>query len=398
MRLADFIRGHHEAILVAWEAFARTLKPAAEGMSKAGLRDHAGEILTAIVADMGSLESAAEKSAKSKGHKSKGAGRGGKKHPGALGQLHAILRIESGFTLSQMVAEYRALRASVFRLWGKAHSDAAGVSRFNEAIDEALAEAVDRYTEKTNQYRDQVIGIVSHDLRNPLGSILMGSSVLGRDEALDDKSSRIASSIQNSARRMDRIVGDLLDLTRTRLGSEISLVRGPSDVGSICQMVISELEGSHPNAVIRYTSQGDLRGEWDGGRLAQVLSNLVGNALQHGDADKPIRVDAKGDVEDVVVAVHNAGPRIPVSLLSDIFEPGVSSGGGSGKGAASGLGLGLYIAKEVVTAHGGTIDVTSTDADSTTFTVRLPRHPPQEAPRAHVPRARVTKRPVPSAL
>jgi hypothetical protein len=390
MRLANFIRGHHEAILVAWEAFARTLKPAAEGMSKAGLRDHAGEILTAIVADMDSLQSAAEKGAKSKGHRSKGAGPGGKKDPGALGQLHAILRIESGFTLSQVVAEYRALRASVFRLWGKAHADAAGVSRFNEAIDEALTEAVDRYTEKTNRYRDQVIGIVSHDLRNPLSSILMGSSALGRAEGLDDKSSRIASAIQNSAKRMVRIVGDLLDLTRTRLGSGISLVRGPSDVGPICQMVISELEGSHPNAVIRYTSQGDLRGEWDSGRLAQVLSNLVGNALQHGDADKPIRVDAKGDVEAVVVAVHNAGPPIPMGLLSDIFEPMVRHVEDPAK-ASSGLGLGLYIAKEVVAAHGGTIDVTSTDADSTTFTVRLPRHPPQEAPRAHAPRARVTK-------
>ena len=386
MRLADFIRGHHEAILVAWEAFARTLKPAAEGMSKAGLRDHAGEILTGIVADMDSLESAAEKSAKSKGHKSKGVARGGENSPGSLGQLHAILRIESGFTLSQVVAEYRALRASVLQLWGKAHSDAAGVSRFNEAIDEALTEAGDRYTEKTNQYRRQVIGIVSHDLRNPLGSILMGASVLGRDEALDDKSSRIALGIQNSARRMDRIVGDLLDLTRTRLGSKISLVRGPSDVGPICQMVISEIEGGHPNAVIRYTSQGDLRGEWDSGRLAQVLSNLVGNALQHGDADKPIRVDAKGDVEDVVVAVHNAGPPIPVRLLSDIFEPGFRHVEDPGK-ASTGLGLGLYIAKELVTTHGGTIDVTSTDADGTTFTVRLPRHPPQEAPRAAKPSA-----------
>jgi signal transduction histidine kinase len=99
----------------------------------------------------------------------------------------------------------------------------------------------------------------------------------------------------------------------------------------------------------------------------------------------------------VVVAVHNAGPPIPVSLLSDIFEPMVRHVEDPGK-ASSGLGLGLYIAKEVVTAHGGTIDVTSTDADSTTFTVRLPRHPPQEAPRAHVPRARVTKSSVPSAL
>ncbi len=377
MRLADFIRDHHEAILVEWETFARTLKPAAEGMSKAGLRDHADEILTAIVADMESLQSVAEKSTKSKGHKAnrhdvRGGGGGGAQ-PGALGQLHALLRIENGFTLSQVVAEYRALRASVFRLWGHTHPDAAGVSRFNEAIDEALAEAVDRYTEKTTQYRDQLIGIVSHDLRNPLGGILMGAAVLSGAEGLEDKHARIAGRIQNSARRMVRIVEDLLDLTRTRLGSAIPIVRAPTDVGPICQQVISELEGSHPHAVIRYTSKGNLRGEWDNDRLAQVLSNLVGNAIQHGDTDKPIHVDAKGEAKGIVVAVHNAGPPLPVSVLSDMFEPMVRHVEDPTK-ASTGLGLGLYIAKEIVTAHGGTIDVSSTDAGGTTFTVHLPRH------------------------
>jgi signal transduction histidine kinase len=175
-RLADFIRHNHEPILKQWEAFARTLKPAADGMSKAGLLDHADQILTAIVSDMDSLESAAEKSAKSKGHGHKAT----EEHRGAVGELHATLRIEAGFSLTQVVAEYRALRASVLRLWAKPHPDTDGALRFNEAIDAALAEAVDGFTEKTNQYRDQLIGIVSHDLRNPLGAILMGSEILSR--------------------------------------------------------------------------------------------------------------------------------------------------------------------------------------------------------------------------
>jgi signal transduction histidine kinase len=378
VHLAEFIHDNHEAILREWETFARTLKPAAQGMSKAGLRDHADELLTAIVRDMKSLQSAEEKLAKSKGHKSKEhkggvTGDGGKKHLGAIGKLHAVLRIENGFTLSQVVAEYRALRASIFRLWEQACPDPKGVLRFNEAIDEALADAVNRYTEKTDEYRDQLIGIVSHDLRNPLGGILMGSQVLSRAEALDDKSSRIASAIENSAKRMVRIVGDLLDLTRTRLGSELPIVRKPTDVGPICQMVISELEGSHPNAVIRYTSKGDLRGEWDSDRLAQVLSNLVGNALQHGDADKPLSVVANGDGDEVELAVHNAGPPIPERALSEIFEPMVHHEKDPAT-TSPGLGLGLFIAKELVTAHGGKIDVTSTGASGTTFTVHLPRH------------------------
>ena len=288
---------------------------------------------------------------------------------------HAVLRIESGFTLTQVVAEYRALRASVFRLWAKTHPDPEGVLRFNEAIDQALAEAVDRYTEKTDQYRDLLIGIVSHDLRNPLSGILLGSAVLSRSEELDDRSARIASRIQSSAKRMVRIVGDLLDLTRTRLGSQIPIVRGPTDAGPICELVIAELEGSHPHAVIRYTSKGDLRGEWDHDRIAQVLSNLVGNALQHGAADKPISVSAKGEDAQVALTINNAGPPIPESVQSDIFEPMVRHLKDPSN-ASSGLGLGLYIAKELVTAHGGTIDLASTDDGGTTFTVRLPRHEP----------------------
>jgi signal transduction histidine kinase len=370
-RLADFIRDNHEPILKAWEAFARTLLPAAEGMSKALLRDHAEEILQAIVLDMRSLQTAAQKQAKSRGREAKVGP--ASKRLAALGQLHAVLRIESGFTLAQVVAEYRALRASVFRLWAKEGPDPDGELRFNEAIDEALAEAVDRYSKKTSEYRDQLLGIVSHDLRNPLASILMGATVLGRNDALDDKSARIASGIQSSARRMFRIVGDLLDLTRTRLGSEISIVRAPVDVGPICELVIAELEGSHPKATIRYKAVGDLRGSWDADRLAQVLSNLVGNALQHGDAGRPIDVVARGEERHVVLSVNNAGPPIPKAVIGDIFEPMVRHVRDELR-SPSGLGLGLYIARELVRAHGGTLGVTSTAASGTSFSVRLPRN------------------------
>ena len=371
MQLSQFIRDNHESILAEWEAFARTLLPASGGMSKAGLRDHAKEILDAVVRDMESLQSVSETSVKAQGHKAAG-------RLGALGELHALLRIDSGFTLSQVVAEYRALRASVFRLCAKSRLDPVGVLRFNESIDEALAEAVDRYAEKTSRYRDQLIGIVSHDLRNPLGGILLGATALSRAEVLDDKSARIASRIQNSARRMVRIVGDLLDLTRGRLGGEIPIVRAPADVGAICENVISELEGGHPNAVIRYEAEGDLRGEWDGDRLAQVFSNLVGNALQHGDTTRPISVQARADGEHVIVVVHNEGPAIAAGARASVFEP-MARGQEAGR-TSTGLGLGLYIAKELVTAHGGQIDVASAEPHGTTFTVRLPRRAGAKAP------------------
>jgi signal transduction histidine kinase len=215
--------------------------------------------------------------------------------------------------------------------------------------------------------------MVSHDLRNPLGSIIMGATLLSHNDGLDDRSMRVISRIQNSARRMERLVGDLLDLTRTRLGSEIPLVRGAADIGEICKTVIAELEGSHPTAVLRFASTGDLRGRWDIGRLTQVMSNLVGNALQHGDAGKPIRVVAKGESEHVVVEVHNEGPAIPERALRDIFEPAVRNVQDDPGKASSGLGMGLFIAKEVAAAHQGQIAVSSSKEGGTTFTLRLPR-------------------------
>ena len=365
MRLANFIHSHHELILTEWESFARTLLPGAKGMSSTALRDHADEILTALVQDMESSQSGLEEVAKSKGGKASG-------RLGALGQLHAAIRMESGFTLPQMLSEYRALRASVLRLWGRTHADPEGVLRFNEAIDEAISEAVTSFTNTTNQYRDEVIAIVSHDLRNPLGAVLAGSSLLLSAGRVDDKSARIAARIHESAKRMTRMVDDLLNLTRARLGCEMPIVRSPTDVGLTCQTVIAELQGSHPSAVIRYGAKGDLRGEWDADRLAQVVSNLVANALQHGDPDQPISVDARDDGEEVVLTVHNEGPPIPASALTHIFEPFTRYRNHSER-AAGGLGLGLYITKQLVMAHGGEIQASSTRADGTTFTVRLPR-------------------------
>jgi signal transduction histidine kinase len=367
MRLVEFIRSHHEAILQDWETFARTLQPASEGMSVKELRDHADQILTAIEHDMESSQNVSEAVTKSRGGKEEGP-------LGALGQVHAGLRIESGFTLNQVVAEFRALRASVLRRWNATSYDPAGVLRFNETIDEALAQSVQQFTKKTDQYRDQIIGIVSHDLRNPLGAIVIGAAVLKKLEGLDAKSLKTLSRIESSAKRMDRIVGDLLDLTRTRFGTKIPIVRSPEDMDPICQMVIAELQGKYPEAIIEYTSSGDLRGEWDKDRVAQVLSNILGNALQHGESDKPIGVTAKNDGDDTVLIVHNEGSYIPTNAIEAIFEP-MFRHQKDPKKLSTGLGLGLYIARELVTSHGGKIDGVSDDS-GTTFTVRLPRKAP----------------------
>lgn len=365
--LAEFIDKHRVKIVAEWETFARSLLPAATGMSPTALRDHADQILTAIVDDMKSQQSAAEQAEKSKG-------RGEAQRLGYIGELHAALRIEFGFKLGQMVAEYRALRASILRLWEREGTDPAGVTRFNESIDEALTEAVESFTETTEHFRDQSLGILGHDLRTPLAAMITGSTLIMSSENLDDGTVRIATRMLSSAHRMSRMIEDLLDLTRTRFGDRIPIVAVHLDLEPLCRQVVAELEGHRPSGELRFSATGDLRGEWDGDRIAQVLSNLVWNAIQHGDKRDPITVAARDDGDTVVVEVHNGGAAIPANVLATMFEPMVRHT--TDVQTSRGLGLGLYIASQVVLAHGGKLEVASTDAGGTTFTVRLPRVPP----------------------
>jgi signal transduction histidine kinase len=366
--LADFIDEDRLPIVAEWEAFALSLTPAATGMTPSALRDHADEILTAIIDDMRSQQTDAEQAEKSKG-------RGTAQRLGPISKIHAALRIEDGFKLGQVLAEYRALRASVLRLWEAAGADGPGVTRFNESVDEALTEAVSSFTKTTEQFRDQSLGILGHDLRNPLSAIIMGSTLLVGTDGLDDKSVRVAARMLNSANRMNRMIGDLLDLTRTRSGDRIPVVRVPMNLEPLCRQVVAELEGVARVGKLRFTAQGDLHGEWDHDRLAQVFSNLVRNAIQHGAPNDPILLVARDDGDTVCVTVHNAGPPIAERALTTIFEPMVRHVADEKTNA--GLGLGLYIASQIVLAHGGTLEATSTEERGTTFSARLPRHVPR---------------------
>src|SRR5688572_29094153 len=174
MRLSEFIEQHREKIIEEWVAFARTLLPWSKGMSDKGLRDHAEELLTAVITDMESPQSSHEQAEKSKGRAAEGA-------LGTVGHKHATERLKTGFKLDQLVAEYRALRASVTRLWEQSHGEEDGeLTRFNEAIDETLAEAAVWYADEMGRTREQFLAILGHDLRNPLGAIIMGASSLTR--------------------------------------------------------------------------------------------------------------------------------------------------------------------------------------------------------------------------
>jgi signal transduction histidine kinase len=360
--LSAFIQGNHREIIGEFSAFARTLMPPDSLMTDQELRDHSEELLLAIAEDLDTEQSSKEQSQKSRGH-------GSAKIMGVSGRLHADGRLHHGFTLVQVLAEFRALRASVLRLYQlSGEADLAGVRRFNEAIDEALTESMTRYSAQTNLYRDQFVGILSHDLRSPLGAITAGAALLAHAAADDQRQARVAARILNSAQRMERMIADLLDLTRTRLGGVIPLKAVRTDLQSVCEEVVLEVRASYPDAVVHFESRGNVTGNWDADRLAQVVSNLVVNAIEHG-GKTPVTLVVSENRERVRLTVHNEGDPILPHAQGKIFEPltrGTSDG-------AHNLGLGLFIARVIVVAHGGELRLSSSEESGTTFELTLPR-------------------------
>lgn len=370
-RLSTYIRENTEEILSEWERFARGL-PGGETMDIVALRDHAKEMLRVIA---GGLE--APQIPDALVDRAMGDRGTGERRTSTAAQAHGADRAESGFTVGEMVSEFRALRASVTRLWirdrpRQAETDFADLMRFNEAIDQAIAESIIRFTQEVDKTRDRFLAILGHDLRTPLGVITMSSQSLLDFCELAEPAHTMVTIMSRSARRMNQMVQDLLEFTRTRLGDRIPLERAEMDMRGLLDDVVAEVAASYPRCDVRIDASGDLHGTWDRARLAQALTNLVGNAVQHGTTTSPILVSARGSAGDVAIAVHNEGPAIPRDELASIFEA-MTHGGGDQKRDRRHMGLGLFIVDQIVTAHGGTVGVESSDSEGTTFTVRLPR-------------------------
>lgn len=373
MRLADFILANREPILVEWEAFARTCTPASDGMNIAELRDHANDMLTVIAADLATPQGGRAQSEKAKGRAPVAAGR-------SAATRHGADRAESGFTTGQMVSEYRALRASVIRLWAKAKGkagpdDLEDLTRFNEAIDQALAESIVRYTKDLDNSKEMFLAMLGHDLRTPIGAVLTSAQFVLETEPLQEQGRSLLSRIAGSSKRMNHMVSTLLDFTRSRLGGGIPIDPAPMNMGKAVRDVVNEVLAAHPDRSVEVDARGDLDGEWDCERVTQVLTNLIANALEHGSSDTPVIVTVTGSGPEVTVAVHNRGPAIPQEQLAGLFDPMKKARerpAGSDRSSGS-LGLGLYIAERIVTAHKGEIAVASSEAEGTTFTVTLPR-------------------------
>ncbi len=364
-----------EPILEEWQAFATSLGPAADGMSRKELRDHAREMLSAIAADL-----AQDQTASAQAEKSKGQALADPSLPHTAAQLHGSLRAHSGFNINQMVAEYRALRASVLRLWGQqignAVTDLGDVIRFGEAIDQAVAESISHFTTELDTSRNLLLGMLGHDMRNPLNVIRLTAAFLKKLNA-GENVSVAAGRLISSGSRIKALLDDLVDFNRTNLGVGINVQAAKIDLGVVFGEQVNLLRAAFPGRRLDLEVSGNVEGICDANRMHQLLGNLTSNALKYGAPQGTVRVTLRGEQDAVVFDVANEGPPIPPNLLKFIFDPlrrAAPDLTGDARDDGS-LGLGLYVAKEIVKAHGGQIGVSSDDTE-TVFSIWLPRTRP----------------------
>ena len=371
-RLADFIEENEEAIVSDWEDFART-SWSGDVPDRTELRDNASGMLAAVTVDMRKLQSAMEQR-----HRSEGTGAGNVMLDGAA-QRHAKERIDSGFDVVQVVAEFRALRASVMRIWEESHpaphaEQVRDLIRFNEAIDQLVAISVESYRARVEQGRRLYMGIISHDLRQPLCSVrLLVSALIRTGNTIE--SPPMLAKIQQSVESMDALVRDLVDLGNIRPGSKMTIYPQSLDLRELAGEVMLQTESANPMRSFTLETEGDLYGDWDGMRVRQMLKNLLGVAAQYGGEGATValvvRPTADDDAVEMVVRTH--GRRIPAEVLEMLFE-GPLRERATGRSSAPGyLGLELYISREIVRAHQGEITAVSTAEGVTTFKAVLPK-------------------------
>lgn len=375
IRLGTFIHDSMENILQAWEDFARTIEPPALTMDDEELRDHARQMLLVISKDLSTPQSEQESVDKAKGL-------GKRTHSDTAAEIHAESRLLAGYTVAQLVSEYRALRSSVLTGWEKLpqatrQSDTDDVTRFNEAIDQALAESVARYAQMVKQTQNMFLAILGHDLRNPLGTIVTATSFLMQAVDIPPKYVLVATRMFTSAQRMSRLINDLIDFTRTHLGPGIPVKLKQANMSRVCQEVVDEMRTYHPEQRIVLSVPEHIDAVFDESRVAQVLSNLVGNAIQYGNKDLPINVALTTTESDVNVAVNNRGKAIEAGKLAAVFDPFVRIAGNHTPGFTerTSLGIGLFIARQICHAHNGELTVVSNERDGTTFTFSIPLLP-----------------------
>jgi signal transduction histidine kinase len=370
MTLSDFIRGASGEIVAHAVQFARTLPALAnKSIDVQVLSNHLPGVLKAIALDLEQPQSRQQSISKSEGLT-------GPALSETAAQTHGRMRAEVGLSIAQVVAEYRVLRSVVMRLWAEAGrlSDAAAIAdltRFNEAIDQAIAESVAYHVAEVDRWRNTLLAVIGHDLRTPLGTMQMATATLSRLIG-DGPLSVHTGLLQRAGSRLTGLLDSLLEYNNAQLGTAMTLRRTSVDLGETCRAEIELLRSALPDVSITYEATGSLVGLFDGNRVREALTNLVSNAAQYRASGTAVHVAAEGQSDHVTVSVQNQGPPIPQEVLQTFFEPLRRRDTGEDHGPRRNLGIGLFIVREIARAHGGTVSAEASGG-TVSFAMRLPK-------------------------
>ena len=372
MKLAHFIKKHKEDITSEWVEFAEENIDCVKELNMEEVRDHILQMLNRIVESMETSENNDEQEEKSKGNQKMGSGES------RAANQHGEQRADVGFDLMELSSEFRALRASVLRLWEangkskKPETNFQDMIRFNEAIDELWMISLKQFDHKVDQSKNWFMGTLGHDLRNPLAAIAGVQSILKLSNNLSAKERSLIGHSESSVKRMKELIDNLLELTRLRLGNGMPINKTPLDLKEQTENIVQELKLSNPHDEIIIESSGPVEGEWDAMRLDQLMTNLITNALRYKNPGSPVTVSVSKKGNEAFFKVHNTGEPLSKSIKKMISTGLVTKTDGDPTNKDS-YGLGLYIVKAIVDGHKGQLKVISTEKSGTTFKITLPR-------------------------
>jgi signal transduction histidine kinase len=378
MRLSDFIRARSEEIANEWEDFARTCSPAAAKMNVDQLRDHILPLLRFVADDMDAPQTGLEQSEKAQGRQPLA------KVVASEAEKHAALRIIDGFTVDQVIGEFRALRASILRFWIKyrpadIHADPTQITRFNESIDQMLTESVVRHGQLESQAReystsrDAFLATLSHELRGPLAAIVNGVNIVKASSVTNASLVPVAAMMSRQSQHLRRMLDDLLDLARISR-NRLSLSCAPTDIRQCVQDAIDAnrdglIQGTH--ILKLHMPEAPVVGQLDCTRIVQLTSILLNNAVKYSGAGSRIDVSLTRDHDYALICVRDEGIGIAAEMLPRIFDAFYVTH--ENNLAKHGLGIGLWLARRLVEMHEGTI-VAKSEGPSlgAEFSVELP--------------------------
>ncbi len=372
MKFIPFIKKHTEEITDEWVKFAQDNISGVNKMQLEEVRDHIKQMLERIVESMETSETDAQQEKKSKGNKNMSSGES------KAANQHGEQRADKGFDAMELSSEFRALRASVLRLWEinskteEWETDFHDMIRFNEAVDELWLISLDRFQDKVDERKNWVMGIVGHDLRNPLAAISGVQSILKLSKNLSEKERSLLGRAGSSVKRMTELIDNLLELTDLRLGSGMKIHKAPVDLSEQSEKIVQEVQLAYPEAELIIQSPGPVQGEWDVVKLDQLMTNLITNALRHGKPGGPVTVNISAKGNEAFFKVHNEGSPVPEEIKDMISKGMVTKTNGDHRKKESYC-LGLYIVKQIVDGHKGQINLISTEEKGTTFKITLPR-------------------------